>query len=190
MWHFRKSYTSQSHIAILEKKYTKPRNVLFYCLRDLDPYKTTPAQAQNVFDGPFERNKHEKMYLLGQKIHTAPVNVLTFLCWTSNCSTVSQRSSSSKAGTTITYYLGSFPSVSQFEGYFQSKNDATTVVAPAKNVILPWTFRRYLRITSAKLRDLIWSSFYQKSTLAKNLMVLWNDHATTRKICAFVSVLR
>ena len=50
--------------------------------------------------------------------------------------------------------------------------DATTVVAPAKNVILPWTFGTSVGITSAKLRDLIWSSFYQKSTLAKNLMVL------------------
>lgn len=126
------------------------------------------------------------MYLLGQKIHTAPVNVLTFLCWTSNCSTVLQRSSSSKAGTTITYYLGSFPSVSQFEGYFQSKNYLRNswrnydCCSPGKKCNSSLDIR-YLGITSAKLRDLIWSSFYQKSTLAKNLMVLWNDHACNDK---------
>ena len=111
------------------------------------------------------------MYLLGQKIHTAPINVLTFLCWTSNCSTVLQRSSSSKAGTTITYYLGSFSSVSQFEGYFQSKNYLRNswrndCCSPGK-ICNSSLDIRYLGITSAKLRDLIWSSFYQKSTLAK-----------------------
>ena len=123
------------------------------------------------------------MYLLGQKIHTAPVDVLTFLCWTSNCSTVLQRSSSSKAGTTITYYLGSFSSVSQFEGYFQSKNYLRNswrndCCSPGK-ICNSSLDIRYLGITSAKLRDLIWSSFYQKSTLAKK--TLWFSEMTTQQ---------
>lgn len=77
--------------------------VLFYSLRGLDPYKTTPTQALDAL-----------------------TDLLT--------------------GTTITCYLGSFRGVNQVKVLFPVKElslktlDATTVVAPAKIVIVPWTF--------------------------------------------------
>lgn len=56
--------------------------------------------------------------------------------------------------------------------------DATTVVAPAKNVILPWTFGTSVGITSAKLRDLICPVSIKSPPLLKTL---WFSEMTTQR---------